>query len=384
MFEMRNLTIKKDATSHRASSWDRSGGNNDAFKIEPGEAKVIADVEGPGYINHIWMTVGGGEDYYLRKLLIRIYWDGEAEPSIESPLGDFFGVGHGVANHFVSIPLNMITTQGAPQTVTAMNCFFSMPFLKARVEIVNECKTSVGAFYFYIDYEKVDQLPENTLRFHAQWRRENPTDGVISIEKSGSKEKYLEDYKNFLDIKNLTGEENYIILDAEGPGHYVGCNLSIDHINPVPGFSWFGEGDDMIFIDGEKWPPSLHGTGTEDYFCCAYGYPAMKHDALYHGISLAEPITDKGTWPRGTEENHLIWSGKYTQYRFHLTDPIHFKESIKVTIEHGHGNCHSNDYSSVAYWYQAEPHKTFEKILDADKRLPLPTAESMRRYYRSI
>ncbi len=119
-------------------------------------------------------------------------------------------------------------------------------------------------------------------------------------------------------------------------------------------FNWYGEGDDMIFIDGEAWPPSLHGTGTEDYFNTAYA-PAIKFDAPYHGVTL----------PGGPN-----WSGKISLYRFHIEDPIHFKRSIRVTIEHGHGNHRSDDYSSTAYWYQLEPHAPFPALPPVEQRLP--------------
>ena len=128
------------------------------------------------------------------------------------------------------------------------NCFFPMPFsTAARVEIENQCDCEVGAFYYYIDTEAYSAPKEDLLRFHAQWRRENPTQGTADMHTATREE--------LLELTNIGGQENYVILDAAGRGHYVGCNLSIDHINPWPGVTWFGEGDDMIFIDGEEWPP---------------------------------------------------------------------------------------------------------------------------------
>ena len=186
-------------------------------------------------------------------------------------------------------------------------------------------------------------------------------------------------------MKNLNGQGNYVILDAIGAGHYIGCNLSIDHINPVPNVTWFGEGDDMIFIDGESWP-SMHGTGTEDYFCTAWDFPSGKFSGPYHGISLAEPYRTPdvwetpGTWGAGS----FGYSGKWTAYRFHIEDPIIFNRSILVTIEHGHANSLSNDYASTAYWYQTEPHKQFRPLPVAAARMPLTTKESLKSYCRSI
>ena len=377
------LVYRRNARRRRVSSWDRTGKNRDSISIGAGETKVIADIKGPGSVKHIWITIASEELYYPRRILLRAYWDGETAPSIESPIGDFFGVGHGVVNHYVSLPLNMITKPGRPQRFAAMNCFFPMPYSKgARFEIVNDGEEDVQAFYFYIDYEEypdVSMVPD--LRFHAVWHRELFTESECPPEKAG-------------ETPNLTGEGNYVILDAEGVGHYVGCNLSIDHVDPIPDFPWFGEGDDMIFIDGEKWPPSLHGTGTEDYFCAAWGYPSLKYDGPYHGISLAEPVVPSRDWgvPARSEpwaeptalEDDLSYSGKWTTYRFHIEDPVYFSKSVRVTIEHGSANCHSDDYSSVAYWYQTEPHKVFAPILPVSKRLPLSKRESLRRFMEKI
>ena len=351
------------------SSWDRSGRNVDAVRIEKGQTYTFARIKGKGRITHIWITVMCKDKLYLRKAVLRFYWDGEKNPSIVSPLGDFFGVGHARVAHYISLPLSM-TTGGwsLERNCAAMNSFFSMPFARdARLEITNECSKPILRFYYQVDYEL---YPKNfavaPYRFHAQWRRENPTGGL--------KKNY--NFETVEKLSNLSGKENYVILDAKGEGHYMGCNLSIDHIHPIPKFSWFGEGDDMIFIDGEKWPPSLHGTGTEDYFCAAWGYSAGPHCGPYHGVSFAEPLKKK--------DIKFRYSGKWTTYRFHVEDPVMFRKSIRVTVEHGHANCHSDDYSSCAYWYQKEPHKKMPEILPVNLRLPLSRKESLRRYLRTM
>ncbi len=301
--------------------------------------------EKPGCIKHIWMTVGN-DDTFPRKLILRAYWDGEDTPSIEVPLGDFFGIGHGIFRNFTSLPLQM-----SPEDGRAMNCWFPMPFKTARMTLESECEATVNV-YFYVDYEEYgsDEGLDPT-RFHAQWRREARTEGWLT-------EKLNEG--NIAEIwarkPNLTGDDNYVILEAAGSGIYVGCNLNIDVFEPQ-GNDWYGEGDDMIFIDGEAWPPSLHGTGTEDYFNTAFG-PRTEFCAPYHGITLYSGTPE---WP---------WSGKNSMYRFHIEDPIRFHESIRVTIEHGHANKLSNDYSSTAYWYQIEPHAPFPKLLPVAERLP--------------
>ena len=351
----------------RCSSWDITGGNNDFLVVQPGETVNLADVEGAGCVNHIWCTHMCEQEHYLRRLVVRMWWDGEETPSVEVPLGDFFGVGHAKTVNFASLPLQM-----SPSVGKAFNCWFPMPFAsRARIELTSEAEVP-ATFYYYVDYELHDEIPADFGRFHAQWRRQNPTAG-ISDEKLSSA-----DYS--FGGTNIGGENNYVILDAEGQGHYVGCNLSIQNLRLRPDldwpsdlswppkweeiaerredlymcFNWYGEGDDMIFIDGEAWPPSLHGTGTEDYFNTAY-CPATKYDSAYHGITI----------PGGPN-----WSGQISLYRFHIEDPIHFQKSIRVTIEHGHANRRSDDYSSTAYWYQLDPHGAFPGLPEVSDRLP--------------
>lgn len=365
---LRSLIYPRQARSRRVSSWDRTGRNRDFVTVEAGETVTLADIQASGCINHIWLTVNVQDPLYLRQLVLRMFWDDETEPSVESPLGDFFGVGHGRVSHYISMPLNMITGgEPARANQAAMNCYFPMPFAGgARITLSNESELPLASLYFHIDYEERPMETE-LLRFHAQWRREFPTETTLEFKALSV------NLDTVNSLANLDGRENYIGLEADGRGHYVGCVLSIDHLNPIPGSGWFGEGDDMIFIDGEAWPPSLHGTGTEDYFCAAWGFPSGKYDGLYHGISLAGPT-----------EGPLAYSGKWTVYRFHIEDPICFERSIRVTLEHGHANCHANDYASVAYWYQTEPHRSFPSLLPAHKRLPLPDAESLERFGATI
>jgi len=358
---MRALVYPRQARTRRVSSWDRTGGNHDFVYVEAGETIMLADIHASGCINHIWVTVNAEDPSYLRQVVLRMYWDDESDPSVESPLGDFFGVGHARVSHYVSMPLSMIT--GAEPEIAnqaAMNCFFAMPFAtRARILLHNESSLPLTSLYYHIDFEERTAI-DTELRFHALWRREFPTQATVDLGGSAV------DIQAINQRTNLDGRENYVSLHAEGRGHYVGSVLSIDHINPIPRFGWFGEGDDMIFIDGELWPPSLHGTGTEDYFCAAWGFPAGKYDGLYHGVSLAGPT--------GGE---LAYSGKWTMYRFHIEDPICFETSIRVTIEHGHANCHASDYSSVAYWYQTEPHRIFPSLLPQEERMPLPDSKSL-------
>lgn len=344
-----DLARLRDARRRRASSYDRSGGNADFWMLEPGETRALAEIEGAGCIRHIWMTLASREEHYPRRSVLRMYWDGESSASVEAPTGDFFGIGHGVTKEFWSAPLTMSAREGR-----AFNCFFPMPFARgARVGLTNEGERRL-IVYFYIDYEEYDSLAEDMGRFHAQWRRQNPTEGW------GDDSRRFDENPEYRgevwSTPNLDGKDNYVILEAEGRGHYVGCNLNIDCFQRGKN-DWYGEGDDMIFIDGEVWPPSLHGTGTEDYFNTAWS-PQEEFCTPYHGITLYSGTDD---WP---------WGGKNSMYRFHIEDPVYFRKSIRVTIEHGHANNLSNDYSSTAYWYQTEPHAAFPKMPPVEERLP--------------
>lgn len=332
--------------SRRSSSYDGTGANSDAWKLMPGETRAILEAGSPGCVKHIWCTLGSEDDHYPRKIVLRAYWDGESEPSVQAPIGDFFGMGHGMHKNFVSEPLQM-----SPSGGRAMNCWFPMPFNSALLTVTNECDGPLDLF-FYVDYEEyAAPHPAEVGRFHAQWRRENPTEGWLA-ERLGPGR--MDSWKT----PNLADEGNYLILEAEGTGVYVGCNLHIDCFQRQ-GNDWYGEGDDMIVIDGEPWPPRMHGTGTEDYFCMAY-CPRTEYCAPYHGLIL---YSGTGDWP---------FKGKNSMYRYHIEDPIRFERSIRVSIEHGHANKLSNDYSSTAYWYQKEPHKPFPVLLPVAARLPRP------------
>ena len=340
-----SLTRFRKARSLRASSWDTSGRNGDAWRIEAGETKVLADIKGPGCINHIWMTQGSG----YRDVLIQIFWDDEENPSVLCPLGDFFGLGHEIVNSYQSF-LFTASTRANNQfnSGCALNSYVQMPFGKsARVELINQGEGAHGQ-YFYIDYELYDEpLDEDTLYFHAQFRRENPCNGwghEIAVNSPES---------NIVNKEELAWKNNYLILEAEGKGHYIGCNLSVSNFEG----SWWGEGDDMIWVDGYKWPPDLHGTGSEDYLNQAWG---MQDNAFMHnGSSIHESNTN----------------GYQTSYVHHLENPVRFQKEIKVTIEHGHGNHLSNEMASVAYWYQSEPHKPFG-IVPVEQRKPVKRDEN--------
>jgi len=341
-----NLASIRDYQSRRISSFDKTGGNGDCIPVEAGKTAVLADIPGAGIIKHIWITISCPDPMIRRNAVLRMYWDGETSPSVESPIGDFFGQGWGEKYNYASLPL-----AAAPGGGNALVSYFSMPFEKgAKVTVENQSGEKINSFYYYIDYEKHAALPKNTGRFHAWWNRE------LTVPPQGGENEW-----GALGEQgpNATGAENYVFADIEGRGQFVGVNYFVES----PGPMWYGEGDDMFFIDGEPWPPSLHGTGTEDFFNSSwcpkeiYGHP-------YFGYARVN--------------NETGWLGRTHCYHFFLESPIAFKKSLRATIEHGHNNCLTLDLVTVAYWYQAEPHKAFPAIRPADKRQNMPKIDAFQ------
>lgn len=327
----------KQYLSRRISSWDQTGGNRDRLKIEANSTRIIADIHGAGIIKHIWITISCKDPMIRRNAIIRMFWDQEKHPSVESPIGDFFGQGWGESYRMISLPI-----VAAPVKGNAINCFFPMPFsTRALITIENQSEHPIGAFYYYIDYEKHKKIQKNTPRFHAWWNRQL-TDPLPEGENEWSTLG-----KTPMHPKSAKG--NYIFADITGQGHFVGVNYYVDCPTPM----WYGEGDDMFFIDGEKWPPSLHGTGTEDFFNTSW-CPKEIFMHPYFG------------YPR--VNNNIGWLGRTHIYRFLIESPVAFKKSLLATIEHGHANNLTLDICTVAYWYQVEPHQPFPPMLAKEKR----------------
>jgi hypothetical protein len=294
------------------SSWDRSGGNGDLRSVEPGQTHTLVDLRGAGIIHRIWFTVAPEAPDLLRQAVLRFYWDGKDQPSIQVPLGDFFGAGFGLYEHYISLPLSM--------TSGGYNCYWQMPFRKGvRITVTNESGCRIDALYYNIDIEQVPRLAEDTLYFHAEWRRENPTQPG----------------------------KNYTVLETKGQGHFVGLLMEMQDRNGGFGFL---EGDERVFVDGES-KPSINGTGTEDYFNSGWYFNRGTFSAPYHGLILMDEDLSR-----------------VCAYRWHILDPIPFKRSLRFTIEHGHNNEVETDYSSVAYWYQT-PAKGVANLPPPEERM---------------
>lgn len=405
-----SLSRFRDYRSRRVASQDPTGGNHDWIDIQPGETRTFARLAGPGCVRHIWCTMLFPSDDFFRRIVLRIFWDDCDEPSVECPIGDFFGLGHGMRKNFSTAVLSM-----SPQDGRAFNSWWPMPFRRAaRFELENPTAEKFP-FYFYVDYE--EYAATNALDghgyFHVQWRRENPTGGwgeeYEELRKQdwnawARKTWYGEDPRGL----NQDGRENYVILEAEGDGIYCGAHLDIDIFERQKN-DWYGEGDDMVFIDDDLSdgraqgaeakssggapspaslqnprsklenaasefvpystprfttltpirPPTLHGTGTEDWCNTAFG-PYTEFVGPYHGILLYT----------GTEE--WKWRGKQSIYRYYVEDPIRFRRAILATIEHGHANKLSNDYSSTAYYYLVQPRRGGPPLPPVAARLPRP------------
>lgn len=328
--EMAGLArMKKGVRSKRISSYDTTGGNNDRFeKINPGERRVLFDVKGAGVINHIWITIAP-EPKDLRRddIVIRMFWDGNTSASVESPLGSFFGQGWNESYTYMAQPL-----AAAPADAKALVSYFAMPFQNGgRIEIENQSDRAIDAFYYYVDYYEVDKLPADAGRFHA-WFNHELTETTAS---EGENEWGTLGKEG----KNKSGDANYLFADIKGKGHFVGVNYYIQCPTPM----WYGEGDDMIFIDGDA-SPTLSGTGTEDYFNTSW---CPKEPFHHPNFGYPRVNTTDLAWETG-------WIGRTHVYRFHISDPIYFDKSFRFTIEHGHNNVLVLDLRSVAYWYLAQ------------------------------
>jgi len=292
--------------------------------VKASETFTLANIDGSGAISQIWMTPTGN----LRFSILRIYWDGQENPSVECPVGDFFASGWGKFS-----PLSSLAVCVNPGS--AFNCYWEMPFRKKCVITLTNIADEDMVLYYQINYT-LTVVPEDCAYFHAIFRRVNP-----------------------LPYKGI-----YTILDnVEGQGHYIGTYIAWG-VNNV---GWWGEGEVKFYLDGDQEFPTICGTGTEDYFCGSYNFE-NKETKQYQAYSTPYAGFHQVIKPNGLYESQM----RFGMYRWHITDPIRFRKDIKVTIQalgwrSGHRYLPlQDDISSVAYWYQTLPTAPFAQLPDRD------------------
>ena len=295
-------------------------------RIKADETFTLGEIDAAGIINHIWMTPVGN----YRLMILRFYWDGEEEPSVEVPVGDFFAAGWGMGNEprIRSLPVCVNARSG-------LNSYWQMPFGKGCRVTMQNMGEKTATVYYQIDYS-LEAVPEKTPYFHAQFRRVNP----------------------------LPEKEVYTIVDGiRGRGNYVGTYLA----HGANSEGWWGEGEIKFYLDGDDKFPTICGTGEEDYFCGSYCYSQKREGDRYTYESFTSPYT--GFY-------HVPYEGvqrRFGQYRWHITDPVRFEEDLRVTIQslgwksEGRYLPLQDDLASVAYWYQLEPHRSFPALPAKEK-----------------
>jgi hypothetical protein len=333
--DLLQLTQVKDFTAHRVSSNNPDlNSNDDSLRPIPGQTVVLADVTGPGMITHIWLTVAANEYAWPRLLRLRVYYDGSSTPSVDAPIGDFFGVGHGLER-----PLSSLVVRDS-SSGRSRNSYWPMPFRqRCRITVTNEGRRRVSNLYYQIDYQKMPSLPAGTGYFHARYRQALPAAMGKPLE----------------------------ILNVKGRGHYVGTVFSVVQV----GAGWFGEGDDFFYVDGKK-KADIEGTGTEDYFNDAWSFRVT--EGPYTGVTIAD-----GT---GT-------GARMSAYRWHAVDPIPFTTSLRFDIEHA-GWTYAADgsvrsafeerpdlFSTVAFWYQDGIARDQPEPPFGSARLPMGNAQQI-------
>ena len=328
--------LRSYRTRHE-SSWDRTGGNDDARPLAPGASLTLFAAQGAGVITHLWFTIATEDATHLKSMVLRAWWDGEATPSVEVPLGDFFGLGLG--DYFL---YQSQFTSVAP--IKGLNAYFPMPFASAAlITLTNEGAIKADSVYFAVDAVELDALPADVGRFHAQYRQAAPLKGEMSPR--------LGDYEPAVsERKNLEGAGNYVYLEAVGHGHFLGVHHAV--VQNQEG--WFGEGDEMYFIDGER-RPSWNGTGSEDFFNGAWNFGQQSFAYQRNGAPYMAAAEHAG--------------GRYCLYRWHSEAPVAFQHAFRATIEHGHANHRSDSYYTTAFWYQSEPHAAFPALPPAAERV---------------
>lgn len=310
-----NAAYNTANATHAARDLGQGWKVNPYVHIKPGETFTMAEIEGPGAIQHIWMTPTGN----WRFSIIRIYWDDEKEPSVEAPIGHFFGMGWNEYAHLNSLPVSV-------NPGSAFNCYWVMPFRKkCKITMTNVNPDDAMVLYYQVDYT-LTEVPEDAAYFHAQYRR-----------------------------TKVNETSDYTIVDGvKGEGQYVGVYMAWQ----VNNNGWWGEGEIKFFMDGDKKFPTIIGTGTEDYFCGSYNFDRQgKYTTFttpYVGLVQVLPA-----------DKNYVSGQRFGLYRWHIMDPVRFKKDLKVTIQDlgwrngGRYLPQQSDISSVCFWYQTEPHAKF-------------------------
>jgi len=320
--------LGEGSASHAARDLGQGWKVNPYVRIKPKQTFTMARIQGPGAIQHIWLTPAGD----WRKMILRMYWDDEKDPSVECPVGDFFACGWGRYAQVTS--LAVCVNPGS-----AFNCYWEMPFRKsARITMDNISDQEV-TLYYQIDYV-LTEVPKDAAYFHAQFRRVNP-----------------------LPYKSV-----YTILDGvKGQGHYVGTYMAWG----VNSNGWWGEGEIKFYLDGDDEFPTICGTGTEDYFCGSYNFDTAGPDGKRRYTEFTTPYSGlpQVIRPDGLYEANM----RFGLYRWHIPDPIRFEQDLRVTIQAlgwrsgGRYLPLQDDIASVAFWYQTEPHAKFPPLPSRDQ-----------------
>lgn len=298
-----------------------------SIHLQPRETVIVAEIEGPGAIQHIWNTV---HPDWWRKLILRIYWDDEEMPSVETPIGDFFCNGWGQRCNVNSLPIAVNPAGG-------FNSYWEMPFRKkAKITLENLTEEECRGYYYQVDYTLTD-IPDDYAYFHAQFRRSNP----------------------------LPYKEVHTLLDGvTGKGQYVGTYLAWQ----VNNTGWWGEGEIKFYLDGDGEFPTICGTGTEDYFGGAWNF---EHPQGQYGV-FSTPFLGMPQVIMSGEGGLYRSQQRHGMYRWHVLDPIRFDENLKVTIQAlgwrngGRYLPLQDDIASTVFWYQSEPHAPFPTLPNRD------------------
>ena len=362
MFDLSGMMMLRNGRS-RSINWENRNGEKGAGckaasvlgpsrkgspcigTIESGETVTLADIKGPGVIQHIWCTVDDATPagrFVLRDMVLRMYWDNEETPSVECPLGDFFTLGFGASYEVVSLPMCVMPKRG-------MNCYIPMPFgSRARVTLENQHPGPLNAFFYQIDYCLYDELPANAGFFHAQWRRQRLTE---------------------------LGRD-YVVLDGvRGKGQYMGTFLALSTLERY----WWGEGEMKFYIDGDDEYPTQCSTGTEDYFGGAWSFGAKTPDGRTYEKTYCTPFMGYPFYSRDDNFINNYFNADVPPmrafYRWHIPDPILFDSDLRVELQQiGVGEQglfeRQDDVSTVAYWYQTEPHAPFPELPASAARRP--------------